>query len=430
MRLEALATFVLGVGLAVCGCTPDSGSPAATQAPPAEPRLCGDLTTLAVANTTITTAEIVAAGAFQAPAPAFAGFGVDYARLPAFCRVAGSIKPTADSDIRFELWLPEQSWNGRFMQTGNGGAAGSIVHASLADPLTRGYAVANTDTGHQGAGGDFAWAVGHPEKLVDYQYRAVHELTVVGKAITAARYGRAPEKSYWNGCSTGGRQGLKEAQRYPDDYDAIVAGAPASNWSPLMALSISIQRDLGPGGLGVDKVGLLKESAIAACDSLDGVTDRVISSPAQCLFDPASLQCGTATGAQCLAPTEVAAAKRIYAGLVDVTGVTQFPGTGVGSEPAWAAYASPQFSIGTNYFRSVVAGDASWDPATFDLGRDLARLARQDAGAADAMDSDLSAFVARGGKLLLYHGTTDGLIPYGNTLNYYHMVIEKLGLTR
>ncbi len=430
MRLGNFSAFILGVGLAVASCAPDSEPPAAAQAAPAEPRLCADLATLAVANTTIAIAEIVAAGAFQSPAPAFPGFGVDYTRLPAFCRVAGSIKPSADSDIRFELWLPELSWNGRFMQTGNGGAAGSIVHASLADPLSRGYAVANTDTGHQGAGGDFAWAVGHPEKLVDYQYRAVHELTVVGKEITAARYGRAPEQSYWNGCSTGGRQGLKEAQRYPDDYDAIVAGAPANNWSPLMALSISIQRDLGAGGLGVDKVGLLKASAIAACDTLDGVADRVISNPAQCSFDPASLQCGTATGAQCLAPTEVAAAKRIYAGLVDGTGVTQFPGTGVGSEPAWAAYASPQFSIGTNYFRNVVAGDASWDPATFELTRDLARAAQRDAGAADAMDPDLSAFVARGGKLLLYHGTTDGLIPYANTVNYYHSVVEQLGAER
>ena len=123
--------------------------------------------------------------------------------------MTGSIKPTKDSDIRFELWLPESGWNGKFLQTGNGGAAGSIVYGSLADPLARGYAVANTDTGHQGGGGDFAWAVGHPEKLVDFQYRAVHELTVAGKAITAARYGRAPGKSYWNGCSTGGRQGLK-----------------------------------------------------------------------------------------------------------------------------------------------------------------------------------------------------------------------------
>jgi feruloyl esterase len=248
--------------------------------PPSPTRLAS----ASFAHTTITMAETVAAGGFESPVPAGPGPGPgpgDFSKLPAFCRVAGSIEPTADSDIRFELWLPSiDDWNGKFLQTGNGGAAGSIVYSSLADPLARGYAVANTDTGHRGGGGAFDWAVGHPEKLVDYQYRAVHELTTVGKAIAAVRYGRSAAKSYWNGCSTGGRQGLKEAQRYPDDYDAIVAGSPASNWSPLMALSITIQKNLGPGGLGLDKLGLLKARAIAACDALDGVTDRVISARA------------------------------------------------------------------------------------------------------------------------------------------------------
>jgi feruloyl esterase len=197
---------------------------AASQAP----KSCTELAALSLSNTTITAADVVAAGAFQAPTPAFPGAGPDYSKLPEFCRVHGSIKPTTDSDIRFELWLPAENWNGKFMQTGNGGAAGSIVYGSLAEALARGYAVANTDTGHQGGAGDFAWAAGHPEKLTDYAYRAVHELTVVGKALTAARYGKRPERSYWNGCSTGGRQGLKEAQRFPDDYDAIVAGAPAT----------------------------------------------------------------------------------------------------------------------------------------------------------------------------------------------------------
>ena len=129
--------------------------------------------------------------------------------MPAFCRVTGSIKPSADSDIRFELWLPAEGWNGRFMQTGNGGAAGSIVYDSFVDPLVRGYAVANTDRGIQGAGGDFAWALDHPEKVTDYAYRAVHELTIAGKAITTARYGRSPEKAYWNGCSTGRPPGVE-----------------------------------------------------------------------------------------------------------------------------------------------------------------------------------------------------------------------------
>jgi feruloyl esterase len=393
------------------------------------PRSCAELARLALPNATIAT-ETVAAGSFKSPVPPFPGFTADFTKLPEFCRVTGSIKPSADSDIRFEVWLPT-NWNGKFLQTGNGGAAGSIVYTSLAVPLAKGYAVANTDTGHRGAGGDFAWAVGHPEKVTDYAYRAVHELTVVGKAVTAARYGKAPSRSYWDGCSTGGRQGLKEAQRFPDDYDAIVAGAPANNWSALMSYSILTQRNLtGAGALGIDKLGLLKDAAIAACDGRDGITDRVITRPGACSFDPGALQCPAGQTGGCLSVSEVAAARRIYAGVVSKSGTVIMPGTGPASEPLWGAYASPQFSIGTNYFRNLVAKDQKWDPATFDVDADLARAEAQDAGAAKAMEPDLGPFVARGGKLLIYHGTTDGLIPYGNSVNYYNSVVGSLGADR
>jgi feruloyl esterase len=393
------------------------------------PVACGSLKSLTIPKTVIGVAEVVAAGAFRSPAPPAFGPPTDYSSLPSFCRVAGAIRATAESDIRFELWLPE-NWNGKFMQTGNGGAAGAIVYDSLVDPLLRGYAVANTDTGHQGAGGDFAWAFNQPQKLIDYQYRAVHELTVTGKAITAARYGRPANRSYWLGCSTGGRQGLKEAQRYPEDYDGIVAGAPANNWSPLMALSVVIQQNLGPEALPVAKLGLLKEAAIATCDAGDNVRDRVIANTSTCDFDPASLQCAAGASDQCLTPSEVAAANRIYRGAVSRLGEVLMPGTGPGSEPLWAAYAGPQFAIGTSYFRSVVMNDPRWDPATFDVDRDLARAERVDNGAAKAMDPDLSEFVRRGGKLLMYHGTTDGLIPYLNSINYHEAVVEEIGERR
>jgi feruloyl esterase len=397
-----------------------------SKAVPALPRSCADLAAGAWPNATIA-AAIVAAGAFQAPRPPRPGTPTaDFATLPEFCRVTGSITPSADSDIRFELWLPTRNWNGRFLQTGNGGAAGSIVYETLADPLARGYAVANTDTGHQGEQGDFTWAVNHPERLIDYQYRAVHELTLVGKALTTAWYGRPPARAYWNGCSAGGRQGLKEAQRFPDDYDAIVAGAPASNWSALMALSIIVERNLtGADVLSVDKLGLLKEAAIAACDAQDGVVDRVIGRPAACRFDPASLQCRAGHADACLSATEVAAAKRIYAGVVDGAGRALLAGPGPGSETQWAIFASPQFrfSIGSSYFRHVVARDPAWTPASFDVDVDLARAEALDAGAANAMDPDLSAFVARGGKLLTYHGTADGLIPYANSIDYHDRVV-------
>ena len=420
MRRTSLGFLILVAGTA-------SALVSATKpAQAAEALNCEKLAGIAIANTTITTAESVAAGAYKPPGPEFPGQSGNYARLPAFCRIAGSIRPTANSDIRFELWLPASNWNGKFMQTGNGGSAGSIVYSSLADPLQRGYAVANTDTGHQVGGSDFAWGTQYPEKLTDFAYRAVHELTVTGKALTAKRYGRAPDKSYWLGCSTGGRQGLKEAQRYPEDYDGIVAGAPASNWMALMGLSIVIQRNLGPGALGMDKLSLLKEAAIAACDADDGVKDRVIGRPAQCKFTPASLQCRDGQTTQCLSNTEVAAAERIYRGVVSGN-VTRMPGTGPGSEALWAAYASPGFSIGTNFYRQLVIKQPEWTPAMFNADTDVDKAEALDRGAIVAMDPDLSAFFKRGGKLITYHGSTDGLISYGNSVNYYQNVVAKLG---
>ena len=401
---------------------------AATPAPVAmQPMACENLATAEFALTTIGSALTVAAGAFQPPAGGFPGFGANYDGLPAFCRVIGSIHPTDDSDIRFELWLPAENWNGRFMQTGNGGAAGNIVHNSMIDPLMRGYAVANTDTGHVNGGADiWGWAVDHPEKLTDYAWRAVHELTVTGKAITTARYGDDPERSYFVGCSTGGRQGLMEAQRFPDDYDAIVAGAPAANWSPLMALSIVIQNNIGTGKLAPTKLGLLKEAAIAACDALDGAEDRVITNTAQCTFSPADLACQGETGAQCLAPEEVAAAQAIYAGVQGTDGTVWFPGTGPASEPLWAAYTSPQFTIGSGFFRDVVLGDPAWQSTSWDTDTHMP-VAMAATEELIAMDPDVSDFFNGGGKLIMYHGTTDGLISYGNSVNYFESMLATLG---
>ena len=396
---------------------------------PREPIPCDRVASVWFANTSITT-TLVAAGAFTAPVQSFPGWAADYTQLPAFCRVTGSIKPTADSDIRFELWLPAEIWNGNFMQTGNGAAAGSIMYSSLVDPLSRGYAVANTDTGHRGMGGEFTWAAGHPERLTDYAYRAVHELTVVGKAITTTHYGKTPQKSYWNGCSTGGRQGLKEAQRFPEDYDAIVAGAPANNWLGMMSLSILIQNNMGPEGLGVNKLGILKQAAMESCDALDGVRDNVISVPVNCTFDPVVTRCEDRQSPQCLDQGEVEAARRIYAGVVNRTGETLMPGTGPGSEPLWAAYASPQFRIGESYFQNVVMEDQAWDSTTFRVDTDLTRAEQTDNGAVAAIEPDLSAFIANGGKLIIYHGTVDGLIPYGSTVNYFESVVGRLGAER
>lgn len=392
-----------------------------------DPVDCAGLTSLAVTKTTIAAAESVAPGAFVPPAVGFQPFTPDWSKLPGFCRVTGSIRPTEQSDIRFELWLPTGAWNGKFMQVGNGAAAGSMAYFAMVEPLSRGYAVAHTDTGHRGEGGDFSWAAGEPEKLTDYRYRAVRELTVAGKSMTGAHYGKPPEKSYFVGCSTGGRQGLLEAQRYPGDYDGIIAGAPANHWSRLMALSIVIERNLGDGGLAVEKLGLLTQGALAGCDALDGVQDQVISRHGQCPFDPANLLCGAESAEACLDAGEVAAARRIYAGLTGRDGEVLYPGTGPGSEALWAFYASPFFKLGSSYFRHVVLADPAWDVSDFSPERDLERAEQADAGTMNATDPDLSGFIAGGGKLLMYHGTADGLIPYRGTVDYYERVVSALG---
>ena len=432
MRINKLLLVTSSLLLAACG--EQSGEKTVATAPAMVPQTpavmpmdCATLASTSFPNTTIATADIVAAGSFSPPAQGFPGPGPDYSAMPEFCRVVGALHPTDDSDIRFELWLPSDNWNGRFMQTGNGGVAGSIVHSSMVDPLMRGYAITNTDTGHINGGADiWGWAVGHPEKLRDYAWRAVHELTVTGQAITASRYAREPEKSYFVGCSTGGRQGLMEAQRFPEDYDAIIAGAPAANWSPLMALSIVIQTNLGAGKLNPAKLGLLKEAAIGSCDALDGVEDRVISNITQCDFDPASLQCSADITAQCLASEEVTAAQTMYAGVIGSDGTVWFPGTGLASEPLWAPYASPQFSLGTGFFRDILLENPDWDPAAFNAD-ELMPMAVENSAELIAMDPDISAFIEKGGKLITYHGTTDGLISYGNTVNYVEAMIEALG---
>lgn len=430
LRISLFAAW-LAAGTALTGCSSVKTKVANQDAPEALAPTglsCPELASIELQDTSITAAEVVPAGAF-APAPSPIARPADYSSMPEFCRVTGSIHPTARSDIRFEAWLPtHENWNGRFMQVGNGGAAGALVHSSMVEPLTRGYAVVHTDTGHKGSPGDFSWAKDEPEKLVDYQYRSVPELTLKGKKLTEFYFGAPPDRSYWYGCSTGGRQGLQQAQRYPDHYDAILAGAPANDWPSLMVLSIHVRNNLGPDALPVSKLDTLQKAAIAACDADDGIEDGVISHPGRCDFDVASLQCQPGEESHaCLTPKEIAAAKRIYAGLVTRDGVVAFPGKGFGSEKAWAIYASPFFSIGTSYMQNLIANDLNWDPKSLDIDADLARIEAFDQGASSAVDPDLSEFVEHGGKLLLYHGTADGLIPFENTVNYFQSVVSTLG---
>jgi feruloyl esterase len=326
---------------------------------------CEDLASLKLPDTTITLAQSVAAGAFTPPPDPF-GFppAVPFKNVPAFCRVTGIIKPTSDSNIQFEVWMPSAGWNGKLQGIGNGGFAGTIPYSALSLPIARGYAIATTDTGH--VGGDASWALGHPEKLVDFGYRAIHETAVRAKAILHAFYGARPQRSYFSSCSNGGRQALMEAQRYPADYDGIIAGAPANFWTHLLsAAAWDVQALSDPASyIPASKLKAIEAAALAACDARDGVTDGVIDVPTKCGFDPSTLLCAGPESDSCLTEPQVAALKKLYAGPRNSQGEQVFPGyppgseTGPGGWGLWITGAKPGGSLlsffATQYFRNMV----------------------------------------------------------------------------
>lgn len=391
---------------------------------------CETLTSLELKDTKITAAEMVAAGAFRPARPFFMPIPAPYAELPAFCRVSGRIAPTPDSNIAFEVWLPVADWNGKLVAVGNGGYSGEIWYPFMAPPLAAGYVAASTDTGHESSPMDASFALNHPEKVADFGYRAVHELAMKAKAVSVAFYGSPPRRAYWNGCSTGGRQGLTEAQRYPTDFDGIVAGAPANYMTRLSAkyvvASQAIHKD--PGNfVPEDKLKVLHAAALAQCDALDGVKDGVIENPLGCEFDPASVQCADADQPTCLTRAQVASANVVYQPMVNPrTDVTLFPGVSPGSELGWNGAVGamvPEISrLATGIFEFIVFKKKGWDYRTFDVARDLP-VAEDIAGPAlNAIDPNLQPFFDRGGKLLQYHGWGDPGIPPLNSIGYYESV--------
>ena len=394
---------------------------------------CESIATIALPHTHITRAQLVPAGRFAgtpegilAPgAPAFR----PYNTLPEFCRVTATLTPSSDSAITIDVWMPAAGWNGKLLGLGNGGWGGQLTVQQLALNLMRGYAVAQSDTGHPQNGGSGSFALDHPEKLIDFSYRAVHEMTIQAKALVTAYLGAAPKLSYWDGCSTGGRQGLKEAQRYPADYDAIIAGAPANFMTHMLAQQLMVaQVNLKDAASRIppEKFPAIHRAALAQCDALDGVTDDAIEDPTQCHFDPKSMQCATTDAPTCLTAAQVETARRIYApARSPKTGAEIFPGLEPGSELGWSGLAGPApLSIPDDYYKYVVFRNPAWDFRTLDPDRDVALADTLDNGADNAIDPNLAPFFARGGKLLLYHGWTDQLIAPRNTINYYQSVVS------
>ena len=298
--------------------------------------------------------------------------------------MTGSIKPSSDSDIQFEVWLPASGWNGKFQGVGNGGFAGEISYAGLTEAVRHGYAAASTDTGHRAPGADASWALGHPEKIVDFGYRAIHETAEKGKAIARAFYGEDLKRSYFSSCSNGGRQALMEAQRFPADYDGIVAGAPANYWTHLLtAAAYDMVATLADPAsyIPAKKLPAIEAATLAACDALDGVKDGVIEDPRQCHFDPAKLLCSGEETDSCLTAPQVAALKKIYEGPRNSRGEQVFPGyspggaTGMGGWAAWITGTAPRgalmFKFGTGFYANMLFDDPAWDFKTFALDHDM-----------------------------------------------------------
>lgn len=395
-------------------------------------QVCEQLSSLKLPHTSITSAAAIPAG----NVPGGPG-GSTPNQAPARCVVKAVARPTTDSEIKFEVWLPETGWNGRYQQAGNGGWAGAIPVASLAAAVRRGFAAAGTDDGHEaGPLGGAAWAVGHPEKLIDFGHRAVHETAVNAKAITRAYYGKDATQNYFFGCSDGGREALMEAQRYPEDFNGIIAGAPAYDWSHHFTGFIWNEQALlkdAASTIPPAKLPAIEKAALAACDALDGVRDGLVEDPRVCRFDPVVLTCQGADGPDCLTAPQVAALSRIYEGPKNPrTGKQIYPGYSPGTEAApgswtgWIVMAATdkaiQFYFGNSFFGQAVFEDPKWDFRTLNFDSDV-ELADRKAGIhLNSANPDLRSFRAHGGKMITYHGWGDAAIAPLSSIEYYENV--------
>jgi tannase/feruloyl esterase len=393
---------------------------------------CSDLASLALPDTTITAAQSITSGSFTPP-----GSSKPITNLPAFCRVAAFATPTSDSHIEFEIWIPESIWNGKYLQLGCSELCGLISYRTMGDFLPRGYAVAATDDGHEARTTDASWAVGHPEKVVDYAYRALKVTTDNAKAIIEAYESSGPAESYFDGCSDGGREALMEAQRYPRDFNGIIAGSPANaltrtatgfvwDWRALTATPNS--------NLTQSDLNLLSNAVLAECIGHDGglATDQFLNNPPACKFNPGSLLCTGDATSNCLSQAKVTAIKRIYSG---PTGI--FPGYKVngGNEsvvwPAWiTGNGNPpngsQEVLAQSIFSEMVFPNSGWRPTSTTIRQDIGN-ANQVLNIVNSTDPDLNAFKANAGKLIQYAGWSDAAISPQNDINYYTSVSKVVG---
>jgi feruloyl esterase len=391
---------------------------------------CEALTGVQLPDTTISVAKSIPAGTFTPPT------GQPLTNLPPFCEVHGAIKPTPVSNIQFEAWLPLTNWNSELEGIGNGGLAGTISFGPMAQALRAGYATVSTDTGHDSK--EPATWLQNRERLIDYSYRGLHLATVTAKSLIDAFYGQAVSHAYYLGCSTGGKQGLMEAQRFPADYDGIVAGDAANFWTRQMTNEVwdGIATGSLETNLTVDNLKLVQDAVMAVCDERDGLKDGVISDPTHCRFDPKTLVCKNTGQTGCLTSAQAGALEKLYSGPLDPrTGKSLYPGFYPGGELGWGRDGGQMVINRTttsgvssyDFFRYALFGKPDWDFRSFNFATDLELAEEKLAAVTNATDPNLEEFHKLGHKLLYYHGAADPLIPAQNGINYYETVIASEG---
>jgi feruloyl esterase len=405
-----------------------SASAASAQTP--SPASCGQLASLSIANTTITRAQSVAAGAFTPPAPAGAPVATDvYKTLPAFCRVEAAVRRAGETDVKIEVWLPAQNWNGEFRPAAGGFAGGAITYASLADQLRQGWATAGTNRGHDGGG---------PWIVADMTSVPYHLMIAPSKALIDRFYGKAPALTLMNECGGGGsRDALQLVQDHPADLDAAAAvgfvydalhHGVAQMWV-FQATHKSAASYIPPA-----KYPLIHQAAINACDAKDGVRDGVIEDPPRCSYDVSVLACKAGEGADCLTPPQIEAVKQIYSPVVHArTGRYLFAGMPPGGELGWEPMAGPApYGYAPGFYRNAVFRDQTWDwkngLPNFDADVDRAEAPANQP--INAMKADISPFLDRGGKLLLIGGWNDHTLAPGSFVDYYQAVVKAVGPER
>lgn len=396
---------------------------------------CEALIRLALQNATVTTAESIATGGFVPPGasnrPTTAAARQTFANLPAFCRVGITSTPSGDSDIKIEVWLPTAGWNGNLQAVGDGGLAGFIPYALMAPALSQGYVTAGTDTGH--VGGNAAFMPGHPEKLLDFAYRATHEMAVAAKAVIAEFYGRSAATTYYNACSGGGRQALASAQRYPADFHGIVAGASTWDQARLDAarLGINLTVNRSPASqIPASKYPMIHNAVLQACDAADGVRDGLLENPRSCRFDYASLACKDADGPSCLTAPQVESARVLTSPFRDpLSGrILLESHLWPGAELQWGTLGGPQpLTNSLERVRNFHLKEPAWQVRLDNIAEDVERAARMDGGVIATSNFNLKPFFERGGKLLMWHGWADPQVPAEHSILFFNNVLRTVG---